>query len=168
MYSNYYNMFDEYYNFNNPFYRNNNEKFKSGEILTLNEAIESIRESVGDEREDELFYDTIIMQAPTEKDKNIIISIRDDERKHNKILRELYYEFTGKQLPHDNSVKKQNNMDYKHNLEKALFGELKAVERYRKIMSTMPQGKSYNLLMSIMTDELMHADKYNFLISALK
>ena len=61
-----------------------------------------------------------------------------------------------------------NNMDYKANLEKALFGELEAVKRYRKIMGTMPSGNPYTLLMSIMTDELRHASKYNFLIHNAK
>ena len=38
-----------------------------------------------------MFYDILIEQAPTDKEKNIIKSIRNDERKHNQILRELYY-----------------------------------------------------------------------------
>ena len=32
----------------------------------------------------------------------------------------------------------------------------------------MPSGNSYTLLMSIMTDELRHASKYNFLIQNAK
>ena len=48
-----------------------------------------------------MFYDILIEQAPTDKEKNIIKSIRNDERKHNQILRELYYEFTGQILPQD-------------------------------------------------------------------
>ena len=59
-------------------------------------------------------------------------------------------------------------MDYKANLEKALSGELDAVAKYRKIMGTMSSGNSYTLLMSIMTDELRHANKYNFLINNAK
>lgn len=59
-------------------------------------------------------------------------------------------------------------MDYKTNLEKALFGELEAVKKYRKIMAQMPSGNSYTLLMSIMTDEIRHASKYNFLIQNVK
>ena len=59
-------------------------------------------------------------------------------------------------------------MDYKSNLEKALFDELDAVAKYRKILGTMPSGNSYTLLMSIMTDELRHASKYNFLITKCK
>ena len=116
-----------------------------------------------------MFYDTIIKQAPTEKEKEIIRSIREDERKHNQILKRLYYEITGQMLPPSMLTNvENNNMDYKVNLEKALFGELEAVKRYRKIMGTMPSGNLYILLMSIMTDELRHASKYNFLIHSAK
>lgn len=59
------------------------------EIITLNQAIESIKQSVSGEREDELFYDNLINQAPTEKKKEIIRSIRDDEIKHNQILNSI-------------------------------------------------------------------------------
>ena len=165
MYSNFYNMYNQYYNFNDFPYRNNVHPINIDEIITLNQAIELIKESVGDEREDELFYTNLINQALTEKEKDIINSIIDDERKHNKILRQLYYEFTGQELEEDKSIKQLNsNLTYKENLEKALFGELDAATKYRKILGTMPNGNSYTLLMSIMTDELKHAIKYNFLI----
>lgn len=165
MYSDY-DMYDPYYGFNHYGYRSSElSNMYSDEIITLNQAIELIRQSVGDEKEDELFYDSLIKQAPTEKEKEIIRSIRDDERKHNQILRQLYYEFTGQVIPVDTSVVNLNNeQNYKEQLEKALFGELNAVVRYRRIMGTMPSGNSYTLLMSIMTDELRHANKYNFLI----
>ena len=169
MYSNY-DMYNPYYGFNHYGYRSSEStNIYSDEIITLNQAIELIRQSVGDEKEDELFYDSLIKQAPTEKEKEIIRSIRDDERKHNQILRQLYYEFTGQVIPVDTSVVNANNEQiYKEKLEKALFGELNAVVRYRRIMGTMPSGNSYTLLMSIMTDELRHANKYNFLIHKAK
>lgn len=169
MYSDYYNMYNQYYGFGEQNYRNNEQQMNNEEIITLNQAIELMRQSVSAEKEDEMFYDTIIKQAPTEKEKEIIKSIRDDEIKHNQILRRLYYEFTGQFLPADTLTNELNNkMDYKSNLEKALFGELDAVAKYRKIMGTMPSGNSYTLLMSIMTDELRHANKYNFLIHNAK
>lgn len=169
MYPDYYNMYNQYYSFKGPDYRSSEPQNGSGEIITLYQAIGLIKQSVGDEKEDEMFYDTLIKQAPTEKEKDIIRSIRDDERKHNQILRRLYYEFTGQMLPTDTVTNVPNsNMDYKSNLEKALFGELYAVAKYRKIMGTMPSGNSYTLLMSIMTDELRHASKYNFLIHNAK
>lgn len=169
MYQDYYNMYNQYYDFSEPNYRSSELQASSGEIITLNQAIVLIKQSVKNEKEDELFYDILIKQAPSEKEKSIIRSIRDDERKHNQILRELYYDFTGQILPADNLTNSSNNqMSYKENLEKALFGELDAIKKYRKIMGTMPSGKSYTLLMSIMTDEIRHANKYNFLIQMQK
>lgn len=169
MYQDYYNMYNQYYGNYEPNYKINESQQYDEEIITLNQAIGLIRKSIGDEKEDEMFYDILINQAPTEKEKDIIRSIRDDERKHNQILRRLYYEFTGQMLPADTlSNAQENNMDYKSNLEKALFGELDAVAKYRKILGTMPSGNSYTLVMSIMTDELRHANKYNFLIHNAK
>lgn len=159
------------YNYRGDYdYRNANQpNMYNDEIITLNQAIALIRQSVGDEKEDELFYDNLLEQAPTEKDKDIIRSIRNDERKHNQILRKLYYDFTGQVIQQDISMPNvDTSLSYKENLEKALFGELNAVAKYRKILGTMPSGESYTLLMSIMTDELRHASKYNFLISNVK
>ena len=39
---------------------------------------------------------------------------------------------------------------------------------YRRNEAQMDSGDSYTLLMSIMTDELRHANKYNFLIHNAK
>ena len=165
---NYYGVDDLGYRGN--FYQTPNQSITiNSEIITLNQAIDLIRQSVAGEREDEMFYDILIKQAPSEKEKEIIKSIRDDERKHNKILRDLYYNFTGNILPQDISNPTiDNGLSYKENLEKALFGELDAVVRYRRILGTMSSGNSYTLLMSIMTDELRHASKYNFLIHIAK
>lgn len=170
MFQDYYGMYNQYYGFDTPNYRNSESQIvNSEEIITLNQAIELIRQSVSNEKEDEIFYDILIEQSPTEKEKNIIRSIRDDERKHNQILRKLYYQFTGQILPLDTSKpESNNNMDYKANLEKALFGELEAVKKYRRILAQMPSGESYTLLMSIMTDEIRHANKYNFIIATIK
>lgn len=167
----YYNMFNGNPNFNDFEFRNNEQQLvHNEEIISLSEAIELIRKSVNDEREDELFYDNLINMAPTQKEKDIISSIRDDEKKHNQNLRELYYNFTGNFLPMQNMqmINQDTKSDYKSLLEKALFGKLDAVKKYRKILGTMPNGIASTLLMSIMTDELRHANKYNFLIATAK
>jgi rubrerythrin len=163
-------MYNPYYGFNGYNYRSSEPvSMYSEEIITLSQAIELIKTSVGDEKEDEIFYDNLINQAPTEKEKEIIRSIRDDERKHNQILRNLYYNFTGQMIPADTSIVNDTGvLEYKELLEKALFGELNAVVKYRRILGTMPSGNSYTLIMSIMTDELRHACKYNFLIHNAK
>lgn len=128
MYSDY-NMYNFYgindFNYRGDYKNANQSNMYNDEIITLSQAIELIIQSVRHEREDELFYDRLLEQAPTEKDKEIITSIRNDERKHNKILRDLYYNFTGQVIQADIS---------------------------------MPSGNRYTLLMSIMRDELRHAN----------
>ena len=161
-------MYLDYNNYYSIFRGNRQDMINfEEELITPYQAIELIRKSIGDERNDELFYDRLIEQAPTEKEKSIIQDIRDNEKKHNMILREVYYDFTGQMLQNNMNMMQenmQNNLSYTENLEKALFGELEAVNKYRKILSAMPQGKCYTLIMSIMTDELRHSAKYNFLI----
>lgn len=138
----------------------------SGEIISFEQALELIKNSIQDEKEDELFYDSFIKQAPTQMDQEIIRHIRDEERSHNQILRQLYFEFTGQLLPQEQITKdNQVSTNYQSNLEKAFFGEIGAVQKYRKIMSAMPTSVSYGLLMSIMTDELTHVDQFNFLLN---
>lgn len=180
MYTDYYNMYNQYYGLNdynhsygqNYNFRSTTNMMKadtSGEIITLNEALELIKKSVGDEKNDEMFYTEILEQAPTEKDKHILRAIRDDERKHNQILRNVYYRITGQMLPENRDSERNTSKEkYVENLEKALMGELGAVTKYRKIMGAMPDDETYTLLMSIMTDELRHASKYNFLIHNAK
>ena len=139
------------------------------ELITFEHALELIRKSIANEREDEMFYEGIIAIAPTMKEKDIIASIRDDERKHHQILVDLYQKFTGNMPMQDLSAMLEAPVtDYKAELEKALFGELEAVKKYRKIMGAMPDAESHTLLMSIMTDEIRHANKYNFLIATAK
>lgn len=161
MYKNY-NMPNNYYGYN----RQPNQTNGYNEIITLTEAINLIRQSIEDEKEDEMFYNKLLKQAKTNNEKEIITSIRNDEIKHNQILKEIYYNFTGQIVKPTNYIPNMNtSLSYKDNLEKALFGELKAVTKYRKILGTMPSGNNYILLMSIMTDELTHANKYNYLIA---
>jgi rubrerythrin len=197
---------------------NQGNQYVNDELISLNEAISLIKQSVGDEKEDENFYDTLIKSAPTSKAKEVITSIRNDERKHNAILRNVYFRLTGNILQSDtsamtsdvnigqsqflnqnvttsnimqsnqngsastqssqnnssmsqlnqNSSSINNNATYKNNLVKALFGETDAVIKYRRIMGAMPDNSTYTLIMSIMTDELRHADKYNYLIHESK
>ena len=56
-------------------------------------------------------------------------------------------------------------LNYRRNLKKALMGELDAVKRYRKIMAAMPDENKYAVVMEILTDEIRHANLYNYLIA---
>lgn len=167
--NNYTNTYSEYLN-SNFFYRS--EAFpeaishENNRSLTLEEAIAEIKKSITGEKDDEIFYSVLLSQAPNEEEKNIIQNIISDEKKHNDMFKKLYEDLTKETSPKSQMSRTNNSSDkYLKNLEKALFGELLAVERYRQIMFAMPDKEKYNTLMEILTDEIKHACKYNYLIT---
>lgn len=131
----------------------------------LNTAVTMVKNSVTDEAEDAAMYETLINMAPTEEAKEIIISIRDDEKIHNKILREVFTELTGVVLPNNTEISNYPKLTYLDGIKKAFMGELMAVEKYREILTYMPNKELYNKILYIMTDEMKHAIKYNYLIT---
>lgn len=132
---------------------------------SLEEALTLIKQAVSGEREDELFYDYLIAEAPTEEEKAVIRSIRDDERRHNTMFRAIYKAYTGETLPPSTDTAFERPASYGEGLRRALFGELGAVERYRNIRAGLPDRYYRDMVFEILTDELKHASKYNYLIT---
>ncbi|MGY0372450.1 ferritin-like domain-containing protein [Clostridium sp. JNZ J1-5] len=136
--------------------------------LQQNDLMQSlllIKSSVKGEREDEMFYDYLIKLAPTEEEREIIKSIRDDERKHNLMFRKIYKEFTGEEIKDVDKEEFIKPESYIEGIKKALFGELKAVEKYRKIRQGLPYTQYRDMLFEIITDEIKHAIKYNYILN---
>lgn len=159
-------------NFRKPSYNRDNfqndyrspENYFTVKQNKLDEALEMIKNSVMDEINDEIFYSALINQAIEDEDKEIIMGIRDDEMKHNRLLRDVYYSLTGITLPQSKQENLLPTNTYLNNLKKALFGEFEAATKYRKIMNAMPDRKNSATLMEIMVDEIGHSGKYNFLV----
>lgn len=117
------------------------------------------------ERNDELFYDELINLAPTKEQVAIIESIRNDERGHNKMFREMYRALTGQEITGISNEQYVKVQSYEEGLQRALMGELGAVERYRNIWFGLPVGIYKDTVYGIILDELKHAAKYNCLIT---
>jgi rubrerythrin len=131
----------------------------------LEKSLEGIKAAVQGEREDELFYDYLISVAPTDDEKSIIASIRDDERGHNKMFRQIYKSITGVDVPTVEDEEFVKPISYLDGIKKALFGELSAVERYREIRRGLPSTMYRDILFNIITDEIKHSSKYNYLFT---
>lgn len=133
----------------------------------LNEALNMIKDSIIDEAEDTNFYTMIKNQATDAEAKEIISGIIEDEKKHNMLLRQIYFSLTGTNIPNQSKINNENinESTYIDNIKKAFFGELDAARKYRKILSAMPDKENYDKIMEIMIDELTHADKFNYLIT---
>ena len=163
-YFNYYTNYNNYYapRENLPWILDYTDKSFQ---YNLNTAISMVKNSVQDELEDATMYEELINIAPNEEAKEIIKSIRDDEKIHNKLLREIFTELTGVVLPQNNGMADYKKTSYIDGIKKAFIGELKAVEKYREILTYMPNKNLYNKVLYIMTDEMKHAIKYNYLIN---
>lgn len=135
----------------------------AGQQQALQLSLQLIKEAVAGEREDQLFYEYLISQAPTNEEKLIIASIRDDEKRHNKLFKMIYKDITGQEVPPANGEEFQKPKSYKDGLVKALFGELRAVEKYRVIRQGLPNQYYRDILFNIITDEIKHSSKYNYL-----
>ena len=127
-------------------------------------ALYLIKDAVEDEKKDEKFYDYLINKAPTKEEKEIITHIRNDEKKHNKMFREIYYSDTGIELDEGKEIEFEGVSSYMDGIKKAFFGELAAVEKYRDIKSGLPHRMYRDMLFEIITDELEHSAKYNYIM----
>lgn len=137
-----------------------------GEIPMMNniqfqEALEEIKGAVQHERKDELFNEYLINIAPTREEEKIIESIRDDEYRHNKLLRRIYMDFTGMEVPIDEEETIANPENYLDGIKKALFRKLRTIEKYR----AWNRGPYKDMVSNIITDEIKHSSKYNYLFA---
>jgi len=135
------------------------------DMSLLEKSLQGIKLAVQGEREDELFYDYLISVAPTNDEKKIIASIRDDERGHNKMFRQIYKSITGADVPAVTDEEFVKPISYIEGIKKALFGELGAVERYREIRRGLTSTIYRDMLFNIITDEIKHSAKYNYLFT---
>ncbi len=147
----------------NPYW--NRTMFTPVWSVSLVEALNLIKEAVQGERNDELFYDELIKLAPNPEQAAIIASIRDDERGHNQMFRGIYREITGQEITGISNEQYQRVESYTEGLQRALLGELSAVEKYRKIWFGLPVGIYRDTVYGIILDELKHASKYNYLFT---
>ncbi|ARJ38454.1 rubrerythrin [Sporosarcina ureae] len=129
----------------------------------LQKSLALMFEAVQGEKEDRLFYEYLISVAPTQEDKEIISSIRDDEIRHNLMFKKMYKDFTGQEVMDVTAEDFKKPASYIEGIQQALFGELKAVEKYREIRKGLPDRQNRDIVFDILTDELKHAAKYNFL-----
>ncbi|EFM11164.1 conserved hypothetical protein [Paenibacillus curdlanolyticus YK9] len=132
---------------------------------SLQEALALVKQAVQGEREDELFYDYLISVAPTKEERDMITSIRNDERKHNQMFRHIYKDLTGQDIVTPQNVAFDKPQSYIDGIKKAFFGELSAVERYRDIRAGMPSRYYRDMVFEILTDEQKHAAKYTYIMS---
>lgn len=136
----------------------------------LKKALDMIKEALENERNNEKEYENLISMACNKEQKELLKSIRDDERNHRKWLREIYMNYTGKVIcpkKCDDSKKCCDRKKCKHYctcVKKAFFDELNDMKKYRLIRAGLPRRCDRDLLFQILTDEMKHAMYLNYIL----
>lgn len=129
----------------------------------LHRSLCFILDALSDEAKDRAFYQCLLKMAP-ECDREIIKSIRNDEIKHFKMFRMIFQEITCESPPRPEKAGEFEEPEhYCAALQKSVFGELEAVEFYRRIMFGLCSQRHRDMLFEIITDEIKHSVKFNFL-----
>lgn len=81
------------------------------------------------------------------------------------MFRCMYKELTDQDISGISNEQYQRVESYLTGLQRALQGELAAVEKYRKIWFGLPVGIYKDTVFGIILDELKHASKYNYLFT---
>jgi rubrerythrin len=133
----------------------------------IQDLLPMIEEAVKDEQRDQLFYHYLAQIAPSQKDREIITRIRNDEHKHEQMFRQMYASLTGRSLNVERPEPEKSTMDYLHGLEKAVLGEAEAIEDYSKLYFAVPGGYR-DTLFEILMDEIKHGIRFNLLYAKNK
>lgn len=128
-------------------------------------ALRLMRDAVQGEKADREFYEYLISVAPTEEDKEIITSIRNDEIRHNQMFKTMYKQLTGQDITDTNGETFVRPASFEEGVRDALKGELRAVEKYRDIRKGLPYRYYRDQVFEILTDELKHASLYNYIFA---
>jgi rubrerythrin len=107
----------------------------------------------------------LISIAPTDEEKNIIASIRDDERNHRQWFREIYRYYTNEDVMGREEEGFLEPESYLEGISNSILGELNAMEKYRFIREGIPSRLYRDVVFRILTDEMKHATKYNYILN---
>ena len=125
---------------------------------------ELITESICEERKASHMYDKLAKQAQRSHERKHLLSILDDEKKHEQLLFDIY-RMLFHSAPNVCDFEPEIIEDYFQVLQKALIDETMAIAPFRIILRGLPNMRVYqDMMYEIITDEQKHADKLNFII----
>ncbi|ACL69267.1 ferritin family protein [Halothermothrix orenii] len=142
-----------------------NSNFEPQQVFNppLEITLELISRAVAGETTDRRFYRYLLNAAPNEKERAIISGIREDELRHYELFRQIYRDITGRNpvpLGDDEFEEPEN---YLAGIEEAKLGEIETAAKYRQIYYGLRTREHRDKLFEIITDELRHADLYDYL-----
>lgn len=131
------------------------------------EAIGDLNEAFQDERSDLVYYEYLASIAPTDREREIIYSIIQEDRVNATLFRRMYEELSGTDVSRDPKEKLVMPESYLAGISEAINRESREMERYKAIKEGFPAGSSYIYTLSnIIANELNHITQFNSILSS--
>lgn len=118
---------------------------------------EMMKVAMEDEKNDAEKYRRLAKSAKKEKDRDVLFSIADDERRHLKALQYLYHTFFGKEPEEPHRRNDPHRDSFAEAIRKSIVSEYAGVSFYREIMHRIPDDRLRMPIRKIMADEQKHA-----------
>ena len=134
-------------------------------MWAYNTALNLIREALQSERNDELKFNYLIENAPTQEEKDIITTIRDDERLNRQWYRDIYKFYTNEEVENNNGGEFTEPDSFLDGIKSSIFESLFAMQRSRIIREGLPSRFIRDIVLRILTDEMKHATEYNYILT---
>lgn len=132
---------------------------------SFNKALDLIEQSLQNKEANELLCNYLVSAAPTQEEKDIIISIRGDEIYHRKLLKEMYKYYTCEEFQNRRNENFVIPPSYIKGISKALLDKLDSMEKCSFIRDGLPIKLYKDIIFRILTDEMEHATKYNYILT---
>ena len=117
-----------------------------------------LKESMVDEKDSIYAYEAIAEKSKKPADRNTVLAIRRDEKRHYGLLREMYGEITGREY-HAGQVHADLPYSYIEMIKSSICGELEAAAFYEKLACSLACMRHKEIVCSILNDEKIHAKK---------
>lgn len=118
---------------------------------------EMMKVAMEDEKNDAEKYRRLAKSARKEKDRDILFSLVEEEKRHLKALQYLFHTFFGKEPEEPHRRNDSHRGGFTETLGKSIVGEYGAVSFYREIMHRIPDDRLRTPIRKIMADEQKHA-----------
>ena len=131
---------------------------------SLEDALLIIEKSLENQQEDEITYNYLMALAPTEEEKSIIISIRNDNVKHDEFLREIYAFYKKESASRLRSSDCTYSEAYIPQIKKARLNEMEKIYRYRNILTGLTDTYYKDMMLEALTDCIIHLSEYDYIL----
>lgn len=124
--------------------------------------LDLLKEAMTDEATDIRYYEKLSWLVSNDEDREVVRHVQADEKKHLKSLTDLYQKLTG-EVPTAIAKESKIGTDLRVEYEKRVLEELEGMEFYRTLYLSQKDMEIRDLFFEMMTDELEHAAKMQYL-----